>query len=89
VDELDFQIILLAVDGVFTGRVEDDLLQDILDSLVDEGVAISFADGGSKVVSCVKQPKVFHSSVPDVEEAVLTTISVDRGSNVEGRLLQP
>jgi len=84
VDELNFQIKLLAVHGVFTGRVEDDLLQHILNSLVNESVSIGFVDGGSEVVPCVKQPEVLHSSVPDVEEAVLTTVSVDRGSNIEG-----
>lgn len=83
-DELDFQIKLLAIDSVFTGRVEDDLLQDVLNSLVNEGVSIAFVDGGSKVVSCVKQPEVLHSSVPDVEEAISTTVSVDRGSDIEG-----
>jgi len=53
VDELKFEIEFLSIDQMFRGRVEDELLQVVGDTLEGEGVAILQTDFTSEVISSI------------------------------------
>lgn len=67
VNELDFQVVHLALDPMVRGGVEDQLLQDILNSLVDESVSICLVNWGSEKIAGVKHPEVLDLAVSQIE----------------------